>query len=143
MFGMTTRSRAREQRQSTRSKSATNKIAGNGERLPSEGCRKRKRTKPNGIGRRRVLPERKAKKRNRGEDEHDDGSCSSAVSSPLREPCMPDGTEVSKPVDSEIFDRYRDMQEEYYRKIGLRFDLRHPFQVSLLVICHLTNRREY
>jgi hypothetical protein len=122
MFGMTTRSRAREQQQqSSRSKSATNNIDGNGDRLPSDGCKKRKRAKPNGISRRRVLPERKAKKRNRGEDEHDDGSCSSAVSSPLREPCMPDGNEVSKPVDTKIFDRYRDMQEEYYRKIGLRF----------------------
>jgi hypothetical protein len=136
MFGMTTRSRARE---SSLSKSATNKIYGNSERLPSERCRKRKRAKPTGISR-RVLPERKAKKRNRGDEEEDDGSCSSAVSSPLREPCMPDDTEVSRPVDSKISDRYRDMQEEYYRKIGLRFkslDLRCIFEVSLLVICHI------
>jgi hypothetical protein len=75
MFGMTTRSTARE---SSRSKSPRNKLDGNGDRLPSDGCKKRKRAKPNGIGR-RVLPERKAKKRNRGEGEHDDGSCSSVL----------------------------------------------------------------
>ncbi|KAM0925356.1 hypothetical protein ACQ4PT_004269 [Festuca glaucescens] len=127
---MTTRSRGREQQQSSRSKSARNKLDGSGERLPSEGYGKRKKTKLDGISR-RVSSERsskkgksrqdwlekKAKKINRGEEE-DDGSCSSAVSSPLREPYMPDGTELSKPIDSAISDKYRDMQEEYYAKIA-------------------------
>jgi hypothetical protein len=140
MFGMTTRSRGREQQRSSRSKSARNKLDGSGERLPSEGCGKRKKAKLDGISRRvssvrsskkrksrQDWLEKKAKKRNRGEEE-DDGSCSSAVSSPLLEPYMPDGTDISKPIDNAISDKYRDMQEEYYAKIGLRFkslDLRH------------------
>jgi hypothetical protein len=130
MFGMTTRSRGREQQRSSRSKSARNKLDGSGERLPSEGCGKRKKAKLDGISRRvssvrsskkrksrQDWLEKKANKRNRGEEE-DDGSCSSAVSSPLREPYMPDGTDISKPIDSAISDKYRDMQEEYYAKIG-------------------------
>ncbi|KAM0827089.1 hypothetical protein ACQ4PT_068419 [Festuca glaucescens] len=126
-----TRLRGREQQQSSRTKSARNKLDGSGEQLPSEGCGKRKKAKLDGISRRvsserfskkgkssqdRDMLEKKAKKRNRGEEE-DDGSCSSAVSSPLREPYMPDGTEISKPINSAISDKYRDMQEEYYAKI--------------------------
>ncbi|KAM0827087.1 hypothetical protein ACQ4PT_068419 [Festuca glaucescens] len=135
MFRMTTpstRLRGREQQQSSRTKSARNKLDGSGEQLPSEGCGKRKKAKLDGISRRvsserfskkgkssqdRDMLEKKAKKRNRGEEE-DDGSCSSAVSSPLREPYMPDGTEISKPINSAISDKYRDMQEEYYAKIA-------------------------
>lgn len=131
MFGMTTRSRGREQQQSSRSKSARNKLDGSGERLPSEGCRKRKKAKLDGISRRvssersskkvkrsQDRLERKAKKRNRGEEEEEDGSCSSAVSSPLRKPYMPVEVERYQPIDSAISDKYRDMQEEYYRKIA-------------------------
>lgn len=62
--------------------------------------------------------EKKAKKRNRREEE-DNGTCSSAGSSPLREPYMPvevgrypDGTEISKPMDSVISYQYMDMQED-------------------------------
>uniref|UniRef100_A0ACD5VTP4 Uncharacterized protein n=1 Tax=Avena sativa TaxID=4498 RepID=A0ACD5VTP4_AVESA len=136
---MTTRSRGREQQQSSRSKSARSKLDGTGERLPSEGCRTRKRAKLDGISRRvssesssrkgkrsQGRLEKKAAKRNRREEEEEDGTCSSACSSPLREPYMPmeverlpDGTERSKPiVDSEISDKYRAMQEDYYRKIA-------------------------
>ncbi|KAK1668068.1 hypothetical protein QYE76_056227 [Lolium multiflorum] len=144
MFGMTTRSRGREQQQSSHSKSARNKLDGSGERLPSEGCGKRKKAKLDGISRRvssersskkgkssqdRDILEKRPKKRNRGEDE-DDVSCSSAVSSPLREPYMPDGTEISKPIDSAISDKYRDMQEEYYAKIAR--------QMKMPMLCELT-----
>jgi hypothetical protein len=135
MFGMATRSRGREHQQSSRSKSARNKLDGTGERFSSEGCRKRKRANLDGISRRLSAAkkgkrsqdrlEKKAKKRNWGAD---DGSCSSACSSPLREPYMPveverypDGTETSKPIDGVISQMYRDMQEHYYEKIGLRF----------------------
>jgi hypothetical protein len=74
--------------------------------------------------------EREAKKRNpsRREEEEEDDSCSSAVSSPLREPYMPveverrpDGSEIRKPVDTEVSSAYKDMQAIYYKKIGLPF----------------------
>ena len=144
--GMTTRSKGREEQQSLRSRSARDELDGTGERLPSEGRRKRKRAKVDGTSR-RVSSERSSKngKRRQGEEEEEhDGSCSSAASSPLREPCMPDGAGISEPIDSEISKKYREMQEEYYAKIGLRFKplaLRHSFFTHH--IYHLTNRRGY
>ncbi|CAM0883467.1 unnamed protein product [Alopecurus aequalis] len=135
VFGMTTRSRGREQQQPPRSKSATSKLDGAGERLQSEGRRKRKSANLDGVSRRvssskkgkrsQDRLEKKAKKRNRAEEEDDDGSCSSAVSSPLREPYLPvelerypDGTVISKRIDSEISSKYKDMQDYYYEKIA-------------------------
>jgi hypothetical protein len=153
-YGITTRSRGREQ-------SARNKLDGIGERLPSEGCRKMKKAKlDDGISRRvssgrstekgkrsQDRLERKAKKRNSGEaeeDEEDQGSCSSAGTSPLHEPYMPDGTEMSKPIDSAISKKFMDMQEKYYQKIGLRFkslDLRYILKFLYSSYINLTSRR--
>ncbi|XP_051226801.1 uncharacterized protein [Lolium perenne] len=129
---MTTRSRARDQQQFSRSKSARNKLDGSGERLPSEGCGKRKKAKLDGSGRRvsserssrkrKRRLERKAKKRTRGEEE-EDGSCSSAGSSPLREPYMPHDIVIGKSIDPLIYDKYSDMQDKYYRKIARQMEI--------------------
>ncbi|KAM0925342.1 hypothetical protein ACQ4PT_004265 [Festuca glaucescens] len=132
-FGMTTRSMERAQHQSSLSKSA------NG---PAEGCSKRKRAKLAGISR-RASSERSSKKGKRSQDrlerkakkinrwgEEDDGSCSSVVSSPLREPYMPvlverypDGTQIRKPIDTATSNKYRDMQQYYYGKLARQMEM--------------------
>jgi hypothetical protein len=134
MFGMTAPSKGHAQQRSSPSKSARNKLDGSSKRLPSEGCRKR--AKLDGISRlassersSKQGEERTVKKINRGEEEEEDGTCSSAVSSPLCEPCMPveverypDGTIIRNPIDSEVSSKYRKMQKDYYGKIGMRFE---------------------